>query len=189
MCYVYGQRYIDYEKGPYVNRMHLWDFNSHLVKRPTMTDSNKPSFGEESKDLEKHPRLGPSSGMENAPAYSDPNMYSKKSQSKMSRRASGSSDTPWSLVPVYDTEPSVIKDKNVFAKGKVWSSLPYRRVTSKTKLPHLFGIMMDEERIILATVSYDFFCGEEVVGTDEPMAWQAGEGGSTDLHVMTMIEE
>lgn len=93
-----------------------------------------------------------SDGAENAhySAPANPNRYNKPTEG--GNRPTSSAASFWSLTPVYDMEPSVIEN-SVFKDKQVWSSLPFRRTTSRAKLANLSGVMMDEERIILVKVS------------------------------------
>lgn len=65
--------------------------------------------------------------------------------------------TALGLVPnlqeAYEVKPSVVKDEDIFQYGTFWSSLPYRRTTYRERFGDLHGVMMDEERILLLTVS------------------------------------
>lgn len=85
--------------------------------------------------------------------FTDPNRYSGRSVEEATYKSPGSAANAWSLVPVTCSEPTVVKEEKVFLERKVWSSLPYRRVTSRYKFNDLSGVMMDGERIVLVKVS------------------------------------
>ncbi|KAG8973742.1 hypothetical protein FRB90_009874, partial [Tulasnella sp. 427] len=143
VCYVYGQRYIDYEKDDYISRMHIWDFNPNVL-RPNRACINPDKS---SASLQGHEEV---EEVDRKMTFIDPNR-----DIALSREASGldeigagvSSMNRFALLPVIETRTSVIKDKDVFVYKKVKSSLPFRRTTGRAKLPPLSGIMLDEERI------------------------------------------
>lgn len=38
VCFVHGQRFVDYEEHPYGNKLHIWDFNPYAVRRKDYLD-------------------------------------------------------------------------------------------------------------------------------------------------------
>ncbi|KAG8954365.1 hypothetical protein FRC04_011691 [Tulasnella sp. 424] len=144
VCYVYGQRYIDYEHGPFISRMHLWDFNPS-VRRPDRIFS-KPT------NVPARTSFYSNDGLDKQATYIDPNRdipVSRKTAGLDEVGPSLSAMNRFAFEPVIETGESVIKDKDVFVYKKVKSSLPFRRTTGRAKLPQLTGIMLDDERIYM----------------------------------------
>lgn len=56
-------------------------------------------------------------------------------------------------VTIYEAKPTIIKDSDVFRDGKVSTSLSYRRTTYPQRFTGLKGVLMDEERVMLWSVS------------------------------------
>ncbi|KIO34644.1 hypothetical protein M407DRAFT_16612 [Tulasnella calospora MUT 4182] len=141
VCYVYGQRYVDYEHDPFTSRLHLWDFNPN-VNRPSRA-STKP--------------LKPTS-LDSGEKFAKPATYvgthrdiasSRKAVAPDEVRTAVSPTNQFAFQPFVETETSVFKDKDIFVHKKVESSLPFRRTTGRASLPQLAGIMLDDERIYM----------------------------------------
>lgn len=144
VCYVYGQRYVDYEYGPFNSRLHLWDFNPN-VRRPSRAPakpSKPPPLNRNEKSRKRLISFGPyrdmsSSHREGVPEEARPGV------SPMNQYA---------FLPFMENGTSVFKDKDIFVHEKVESSLPFRRTTGRVNLPQLAGIMLDDERIYMLEV-------------------------------------
>jgi len=166
VCFVYGQRYLDYEEHPYGNRIHIWDFNPYIIKRRRYLVQNQA--GEKPKKEIFNEGVmqwntvsdGGETAHYSAPANDD--RYTPNTRSPTEKRPMGSTASKWALTPVYDTEASVVENP-VFKEKKVWSSLPFRRVTSRSKLANLSGAMMDDERIVLIKTNREEMCLEIAV--------------------------
>ncbi|KAG8934777.1 hypothetical protein FRC01_000458 [Tulasnella sp. 417] len=176
VCYVYGQRYVDYEYGPFTSRLHLWDFNPS-VNRPNRTSARllKPTSQPGSERLEK--RASYAGGHRDIGG-------SRRGGTPEGTRVGIPPMNQFALQPVVETGTSVFKDKDIFVHKKVESSLPFRRTTGRANLPQLAGIMLDDERIYMLERLRDGggtrmgVLSMEAVGDS---AWQ-GVGSSQDSY-------
>lgn len=144
VCYVYGQRYVDYEYGPLYSRLHLWDFNPN-VRRPSRTPakpSKPPPLNRNEKSRKRLMSFGP---------YRD--VSSSRREGGLDEDKPGVTPmNQYASLPFVETGISVFKDKDIFVHEKVESSLPFRRTTGRANLPQLAGVMLDDERIYMLEV-------------------------------------
>ncbi|KAG9015237.1 hypothetical protein FRB94_004356 [Tulasnella sp. JGI-2019a] len=141
VCFVYGQRYLDYEENPNGNQLHIWDFNPCRVMRKRLSTQNQ-SEG----DKQKTELFNEGDGGEAAHSSAPANEPDASSPSE--KQPAESTNSKWALAPLYDSEPDFIQNA-VFKDKKVQGLLPFRRITSRARFADLNGAMMDDERIIL----------------------------------------
>ncbi|KAG9017371.1 hypothetical protein FRB93_007485 [Tulasnella sp. JGI-2019a] len=144
--FVHGQRYLDYEENSVGHRLHIWDFNSYLDNRRQPLARALPGDNPEETEMFNKGEAAQYS----TSANDDEDM--PNALPCVEKWPTGSTVGKWALATVYYAAPTSIE--NVVFQGKVWSSLPYRRITSRIKFTHQDGAMMDDERIILFRKNY-----------------------------------
>ncbi|KAG8890756.1 hypothetical protein FRB98_004801 [Tulasnella sp. 332] len=153
VCFAHGQRYLDYEEHPYGNRIHIWEFNQCIIRRRKFLVQNLQKEDKPKKEIFNEGVMqwntvsdGGETAHYSAPANDD--RYTPNIRSPTENRPTGSAANKYALNPEYDSEPAFIEN-TVFKEKKVWSSLPFRRITSRSKFANLSGAMMDDERVVL----------------------------------------
>ncbi|KAG9038606.1 hypothetical protein FRB95_000828 [Tulasnella sp. JGI-2019a] len=145
--FVHGQRYLDYKE----NSLHIWDFNSYFVKRKESLARALPGGNQEEAEIPNKEVIS-----ENALPDGEETVQRSTPGNDgylLNARPTDVTEGKWASEPVYSSGPAVIE--NVTFRDKVWSSLPYQRITSRTKFDDLDGAMMDGERIILLKKNYE----------------------------------
>ncbi|KAG8989214.1 hypothetical protein FRB94_014585 [Tulasnella sp. JGI-2019a] len=123
-------RYLDYIE----DRLHIWDFSPYPANRKQPL--TRASFGDDQEETVTFNKGG-----EECSTSANDDRYMLNAR-PIGRRPAGLTESNWT-----SPRPAVIE--NAVSQHKVWSSLPYQRVTSRTKFDDLDSVMMDDERIIL----------------------------------------